>query len=166
MRIYSEKELEELGYKEIRPGVFAKENTPTPPNKKAKKKKIPEQYAKLKGGKYRVGEKIYRFRSEWEYVFACYLEFLKKVNKIKNWEFESKRFEFPVKRGCTSYLPDFYVLGNDDAHCWIEVKGFLDQKGATKLKRFAKYYPEEPLKVIRQDRIQEIRESGILGNIL
>jgi hypothetical protein len=39
-----------------------------------------------------------------------------------------------------SYLPDIYLSKTDE---WVEVKGYLDAAGRSKLRRFKKYYPEE-----------------------
>lgn len=53
-----------------------------------------------------------------------------------------------IKRGVVSYLPDFLVLENDGKSYYVEVKGYMDAKSKTKIKRFAKYYPKERLIVI------------------
>jgi hypothetical protein len=81
--------------------------------------------------------------------FAKYLEFLKGKNQIKEWLFEPQTFWFnAIKRGVRSYMPDFKVIRNDGSHYWVEVKGYMDAKSQTKIKRFHKYYPEEKLHVI------------------
>lgn len=92
--------------------------------------------------------KIY-FRSRWEYNYACYLSFLKKQGVIVEWEFEKETFWFEkIKRGVRSYLPDFIVhvpfqmdpsRTRKEVH---EVKGYMDSRSVTKLKRMKKYYPE------------------------
>lgn len=56
------------------------------------------------------------------------------------WEFETTHFPFPIKKGIRGYVPDFYLPSTDE---WVEVKGYLDVHGKTKLKRFKKYYPHE-----------------------
>lgn len=97
------------------------------------------------------GKKIY-FRSGWEMKYAKYLQFLKENNLIKEWEYEPKTFWFEkIKRGTRSYLPDFKVTNLDDSHYWVEVKGYLDSKSRTKIKRFSKYYPEEQLVLITEE---------------
>lgn len=57
-------------------------------------------------------------------------------------EFEPRVFSFPLDaRGKSSaYLPDIYLNKTDE---YIEVKGMLDSRGRTKLRKFKKFYPEE-----------------------
>ena len=94
------------------------------------------------------GRKIY-CRSMWEANFARYLQFLKERKQIKDWQHEPHTFWFEeIKRGVRSYLPDFLVIENDDRGYWVEVKGFMDPKSLTKIKRFRKYYPDEILLII------------------
>lgn len=89
------------------------------------------------------------FRSGWEVNYAWWLQFLKEQKQIQEWEYEPKTFWFEaIKRGTRSYLPDFKVTRLDGTHFWVEVKGYMDSKSATKIKRFRKYFPKEELKVI------------------
>jgi len=93
------------------------------------------------------GKRIY-FRSTWEANYGRYLEYLKTEGYIKDWEHEPKTFWFEgIRRGTVSYLPDFKVYKNNGSHYWVEVKGFMDAKSKTKLKRFAKYFPLEVMEV-------------------
>lgn len=96
------------------------------------------------------------FRSSWEANYARYLNWLIKVGEIKAWEFEPRTFEFPVKRGNRFYTPDFLVTEKDGSQAWHEVKGWLTADGATKLKRFAKYYPQEKLVLIDETQYTSI----------
>jgi uncharacterized protein DUF1064 len=97
------------------------------------------------------GKKIY-CRSNWEATYATYLEWLKMKKQILEWEHEPKTFWFEqIKRGVRSYLPDFKITNLDQTHYWVEVKGYMDKKSQTKIKRFQKYYPQEKL-VIRDGR--------------
>lgn len=76
------------------------------------------------------------FRSNWEANFARWLNL-----QGQQWEYEPKVFwfiDFGIRKGTIQYCPDFKV-GNT----WIEIKGMLDNKGRTAIKRFKKYYPEE-----------------------
>ena len=101
------------------------------------------------------GRKIY-FRSDWEFQFAVYLQGLKAAGGIKDWEHEPKTFWFDaIKRGTRSYLPDFKVTNHDGSWHWVEVKGYMDAKSLTKIKRFRKYYPEEALYIIDQKWFQK-----------
>ena len=76
------------------------------------------------------------FRSGWEANIARILNF-----KNINWEYEPDIFSFlehGVKRGTITYCPDFKWRGT-----YLEVKGYLDGRGRTAIRRFKKFYPEE-----------------------
>lgn len=89
------------------------------------------------------------YRSKMELKYARYLEILKREGKIADFEHEPRVFWFlEIKRGIRCYLPDFRVDNLDGSHHFVEIKGFMDSKSATKIKRFRKYYPEEKLVVI------------------
>src|SRR3990167_2295917 len=97
-----------------------------------------------------IGGKTKFFRSTWEANYARYLEFLKSKGEILDWEHEPKTFWFlEIMRGSRSYLPDFKVTNLDGSHHWAEVKGWMDSRSKTKIKRFAKYYPDEKLVLIQ-----------------
>lgn len=107
------------------------------------------------GGKREDLKNMY-FRSTWESNYARYLNFLISKGQIKRWEFEVDVFEFPVKRGSKFYTPDFKVWASDSNYEYHEVKGYMDQKSATKLKRMKKYYPNEKLVLIQKEQYREI----------
>jgi hypothetical protein len=93
------------------------------------------------GGRY--------FRSRWEANYARFLNFRQARGEISGWEYEPKEFEFPgVKRGCMRYKPDFRVILLDGSHVWHEVKGWMDAKSGTRMKRMAKFFPEEEVVII------------------
>lgn len=97
-------------------------------------------YSRAKGGKRKDLDNIY-FRSSWEANIARYYNYL----GIK-WEYEPKTFVFKnITRGSVSYTPDFYIPEEDK---WIEVKGWMDSKSKTKLRRFKDQYPEEYSKLV------------------
>jgi hypothetical protein len=50
-----------------------------------------------------------------------------------------------------SYLPDFKVTDLNETYYWVEVKGFMDAKSRTKIKRFKKYFPQETLLVVSKN---------------
>lgn len=103
------------------------------------------------------------FRSSWERNYARYLNFLVKKKQIKGWEFEPKTFWFEkVKRGVVSYKPDFLIHKNNGKHEWHEVKGWMDPKSKTKIKRMAKYFPDEVLHVIAKDEYNAIKRMAKL----
>jgi len=89
-------------------------------------------------------------------VARCLQNFLE-GQKIKNWEYEPQTFWFEsIKRGVRSYKPDFKVTLLDDTHFWIEVKGYMDAKSKTKLKRFSKYFPEENFIIVNSNNYLKI----------
>jgi len=104
---------------------------------------------KSKSGWRVVGGKRIFFRSKAEHNYAVYLQFLLEQGEIKSWEHEPKTFWFlNIKRGVRSYLPDFLIVNRDGSEEYHEVKGWMDPKSRTKIKRMAKYYPDVVLRVI------------------
>jgi len=115
---------------------------------------------RYKGGKREDLDNVY-FRSSTEANQARYFKFL----KIK-FQYEQKTFLFPgIRKGTVSYTPDFYLPSEDR---WVEVKGFMDPKSKTKLKRFKKYYPDEfkKLTIIIRDPWSEGKSSVETMNFL
>lgn len=113
-----------------------------------------------KQGRRTIGNKEIFFRSRWEYNYALYLEYIKTKGLIKEWEYESTRFVFEkIKRGTTSYLPDFTVTRNDDTKYYVEIKGWMYASGATKLKRMEKYYPDVELYLIDKDKYKIFQQK-------
>ena len=95
------------------------------------------------------GGKRNYYRSQWELNYARYLEMLKCLGEIKEWEHEPDTFWFEgVKRGTVSYLPDFKVTENNGAIAYHEVKGWMDARSKTKIRRMAKYHPDVKLIVV------------------
>jgi len=97
-------------------------------------------YSRTVSGKRKdLGDQFFRSKTE-----ANYARYLKFVNE--KYEYETREFCFEkIKRGTRYYIIDFY-LPNRDQH--VEIKGWLDSKSITKLKRFKKYYPKEFNKLI------------------
>lgn len=96
------------------------------------------------GGRY--------FRSSWEANWARYLNWLISVGEIKTWDYEVDTFEFPrIRRGTRFYTPDFKVVNNDDSIEYHEIKGWMDPKSNTRMKRMAKYYPHVKVILIDTD---------------
>ena len=101
------------------------------------------------------------YRSRWEANYARYLEFLKQQGKIKDWKHEPKTFWFDgIKRGCVSYLPDFLVVENDGSKSYHEVKGWMDDRSKTKIKRMAKYFPDVKLIVIDSKGYKALQKTA------
>ncbi len=89
-----------------------------------------------------VGAQRVYFRSRAEHRHAAHLEMLRAAGVITAWEHEPLRFDFAgIRRGTTSYLPDFRVTYPDGRVEYHEVKGWLDPKSRTQLTRMAKYHP-------------------------
>jgi len=102
-----------------------------------------------KAGWKEIGGKRKYFRSLWESNYARYLEWLKQKGQIAEWEHEPETFWFNgIKRGCVSYLPDFRVTELSGARVYHEVKGWMDARSITKIRRMAKYHPSVKLIVI------------------
>jgi len=101
------------------------------------------------------------YRSRWEANYARYLEFLKNQGQIQGWAHEPTTFWFEgIKRGVNNYLPDFRVYlpgegGVGTAEEYHEVKGYMDTKSATKIKRMGIYFPNIKLVII--DRPQYVK---------
>ncbi len=119
-------------------------------------------------------KRVNGYRSQMEARYAQYLDFLKKSAAVKAWEYEPKTFWFTeptrrglkgVRRGATSYRPDFRVEYPDGREEWHEVKGWMSPADAAKLRRFARYYPDEKLVVIDSKYMAALRRQvgGILG---
>lgn len=99
-------------------------------------------YANIQRGDYETSKGTTYFRSKWEANYALFLDFLVGKKEIKDWEYEPDCFVFDeVKFGTRSFLPDFKIINNDGSFEYHEVKGYMDAKSKTKLKRMAKYYP-------------------------
>lgn len=103
-------------------------------------------YSRCKHGWHSIGGQLIFARSMWESNYAYYLEWLKQNGKIKSWMHEPVTFWFEgIKRGVCSYLPDYEVIENDGNVIYHEVKGWMDKKSVTKLKRMKKYHPNVKL---------------------
>lgn len=104
---------------------------------------------KWKAGWRVVGDRRKYFRSRWEANYARYLEWQRANHLIRDWDHECQTFWFDgVKRGCVAYLPDFKVTHNDGGIEFHEVKGWMDPKSRTKLRRMGKYHPNVRLRVV------------------
>ena len=107
-----------------------------------------------------IGGKRNYYRSSWEANYAYYLEWLKQKKQIVDWEHETDTFWFIlIKRGVRSYLPDFKITNTDGSIEYHEVKGRMDAKSATKIKRMAKYYPKIKLEVIDSKAYRSIEKT-------
>jgi hypothetical protein len=107
--------------------------------------------SRFRQGWREIGGKRCYFRSQWEANYARYLEYLKVKGDLKDWFHEPRVFYFEgIKRGTNNYKPDFQVIEKNNTETWHEVKGYMDPKSKTKIKRMAKYYPDIKLIVIEK----------------
>ena len=114
-------------------------------------------YENIQRGTYICSKGDFYFRSKWEANYALYLDFLIQQHEIKDWEFESERFMFEqIKLGIRSYTPDFKVINHDGSIEFHEIKGYMDARSKTKLKRMKKYYPDVKLLLIERKQYTEI----------
>lgn len=105
------------------------------------------------------------FRSAWEANYARYLNWLVGRGEISRWEYETETFEFSkIKRGSRFYTPDFKVIFPDGRFEFHEIKGYMDQRSATKLKRMKKYFPGVPLLLIDGPAYRQL--AAQLGPVL
>jgi len=126
---------------------------------------LPRDKVSWKAGWRQIGGKRKYYRSGWEANYARYLQWLKENKQIKEWEHEPKTFWFEkIKRGCRSYLPDFKVIENNGEIVLHEVKGWMDNRSKTKIKRMKKYYPNIKLIIIGKKTYKEIKNkiSGMI----
>lgn len=114
--------------------------------------------ASWKSGWRDFGGKRHYYRSRWEANYGRYLEWLKSKGEILEWEHEPEVFWFEgVKRGTVSYLPDFRVTNKNGSIEYHEVKGWMDARSKTKIKRMAKYHPDVKLIVIEKKQYEAIK---------
>lgn len=95
--------------------------------------------------------RTFHFRSKLEYRWAQYLDLLLLSGEIQAWDYEFKRFVFPLgpdERGARDFLPDFRVVEKDGTVVWQETKGHCDGKMNTRFKRMAEYYPDEVCELV------------------
>ena len=90
------------------------------------------------------------FRSSWEANYARYLMWLQARGEIERWEYEPETFWFEaIKRGVRSYKPDFKVWEKGRIY-YVEIKGWMDAKSKTKLRRMKKYHPSVEVQVVNE----------------
>lgn len=86
------------------------------------------------------------FRSTWEANWARYLNTQVDQGAITAWEFESRSFEFPDAPH--TYLPDFLVKLPDGSEVYQELKGYLDERGVSKLRQMRIHFPDVALQYV------------------
>lgn len=117
------------------------------PQSKATHKKIVSRSKKTAQSRYPQPDRAefpnIRFRSTWEANYARYLNWRVDQGEIRSWEYEVETFWFmKIMRGVRSYTPDFKIYPIDGEPYFIELKGYMDARSLTKLKRMRIYHPE------------------------
>jgi len=121
---------------------------------------ISPRKASWKAGWREIGGIRKYYRSRWEANYARYLVVLKQRNEIQDWKHEPVTFWFEaIKRGTRSYLPDFLVTGLDGSEVYHEVKGWMDDRSKTKLKRMKIYHPHIAIKVIEKKEYDAVAKE-------
>lgn len=136
-------------------------------------KKAIKKDSKSKKASVTIGCITFFARSPWEANIAAYFENEKRKGKIRTWEHEPDTFWFEmIRRGVRSYLPDFKITRIDESFYYVEVKGYMDAKSKTKIKRMAKYYPSIELQLIDEKGYRQIKKNankipewGIMDNV-
>lgn len=137
---------------------------------KAKAEKYGSVAGAVKHGSWKsawreIGGQRKFYRSAWEANYARYLNWLQQRGDILDWKHEPETFWFDkIRRGVRSYLPDFRVWENDGTTKLHEVKGWMDARSHTTLKRMAKYHPHETIVLIRAKQYQDITKK--LGRLI
>jgi hypothetical protein len=123
-------------------------------------------YSRCKRGYYNIDGKIMYFRSSWEPIYAQYLNILIKIKAIVSWEYESDTFWFEkIKRGIRSYTPDFKIIHIDGSIEYHEVKGWMDDKSQTKIKRMKIYFPEIKMIIIGEKEFYGLKKKWNLEKL-
>jgi hypothetical protein len=120
-------------------------------------------YSRARGGKREDLDNRY-FRSSWEANYARYLNLLVLQGKILRWEYEPETFYFPnVKRGALSYTPDFRLYELDGSIVYHEVKGWMDTKSKTKLRRMKQHFPNIKIVIIDAEQYKSVSQfAGLI----
>lgn len=113
-----------------------------------------------KAGWREIGGVRKYYRSRWEANYARYLQWLKDGGEILDWQHEPETFWFEaIKRGVRSYLPDFKVTEANGSIAYHEVKGWMDDRSRTTIKRMAKYHPAVKLIVIDAKQYRALKSQ-------
>lgn len=115
-------------------------------------------YSRAKGGRRADIGPMY-FRSAWEANYARYLNWLIARGEIDGWEYEPETFWFEaIKRGVRSYKPDFRISEKGKSY-FVEVKGWMDPKSRTKLRRMKKYHPGVEVRLVDAKQYESIKRA-------
>lgn len=98
-------------------------------------------------------------RSAWEANYARYLNWLQARGDIERWEYEPETFWFEaIRRGVRSYRPDFKIWEKGRVY-FVEVKGWMDDKSKTKLRRMKKYHPSVEVRLFGEADYRDLKSK-------
>jgi len=98
-----------------------------------------------------VGGKKCYFRSRLEYRWALYLEFLRRHEGLRDWQYEPRCFVFSGEiKAPVQYRPDFSIVEPNGTEVYQECKGFHDGDTNSKLRKMAKHYPNVIMELVLQ----------------
>jgi len=93
--------------------------------------------------------RTFTFKSSWEKAYAEYLD-----SRGIEWDYEPKTFSLLE---CKCYTPDFWVYNSDGTvKELVEIKGWLDRKGANRIREFRNEYPEFELTVLGPKELADL----------
>ena len=107
---------------------------------------------------------IVTFKAKFEFRYAQYLDTLKGLGEIVDWDYEGLLSRCPfstfyfkdVKTAPVQYTPDFWVLWKDEAVEYHETKGYLGSYDITKYRRMKEQYPRIRLVVLFMRRPKKV----------
>ncbi len=95
-----------------------------------------------------IGGRTFKFKSQVEKRWACYLESLLKLGAIDSWEYEPRKFEFGERwRTRKQYTPDF-LIKEDGEENYHEVKTSLRQVDILRFRLLKADFPEVKIALI------------------
>lgn len=95
----------------------------------------------------------YRFDSKLEHTYAILLEHQRRSGQIEAWEFHPEAIQFEKhKHGVTQYVLDFKVTHRNGTVEWVECKGYIDARSATRVRRFCQYRSADELVLVMRAR--------------
>lgn len=118
-----------------------------------------------------IGGRRCKFKSKQEMKWALYLELLKELGAVIDWQYEPKRFEFKERwRTRHVYTPDFRVEELVDGKIiqvvWHEIKTSLRQRDVLRFKLMAMDYPDEIMVLVLNSGSKKIRQIELKANAM
>lgn len=95
----------------------------------------------------------YLFRSQFEYKWAKYLQFLQEHKHIWMWDYEVARFDFEGRKNKPRvYIPDFVIRPTVGGTTFFfhECKGRLTKPDISKFRCMSQHYPDEEIQLVMQ----------------